>query len=70
MALPVMKADIVLIDGQSIATMPLNNVYGTIVFEADSSAVSTVIVGSVVRKQLGRPTQIDLDRPVWQVAAR
>lgn len=56
-----MDADIVLIAGQDINTMPLNNVYGSVVQAADSSSVDTVIVAGVIRKYQGRLTCIDTD---------
>ena len=56
-----MDADVVLIAGHDINTMPLNNVYGTVVQAADSSSVDTVIVAGVIRKYRGQLTCVDID---------
>ena len=56
-----MAADIILIDGEDLNNMPLNNAYGSVVHGADVSNVSTVLVGGIVRKRNGQLTGVNLN---------
>lgn len=49
-----LEADIVLINGEDLNNMPLNNAYGAVVLGSDTTSVSTVIVRGVIRKHEGK----------------
>lgn len=58
---PGFQADLVLLRMDDILTMPLNNVYGSVVLGADTRSVDTVIIAGVIRKFRGALVGIDID---------
>ncbi|MDO8210141.1 amidohydrolase family protein [Conexibacter sp. CPCC 206217] len=59
---PGKDADIAVIDGQHLRTLPLNNAIGTVVLGTDPSTVESVFVAGDVRKWSGRLVGHDVAR--------
>lgn len=59
--LPGLQADLVLLRMDDTLTMPLNNVYGSVVLGADTRSVDTVFVAGAIRKFRGSLVGINID---------
>jgi cytosine/adenosine deaminase-related metal-dependent hydrolase len=59
---PGKEADIVLLRTDQINVMPVNNAYGAIVLNMDTSNVDTVFIGGKVMKSQGKLVGIDMTR--------
>ncbi|MDO9381109.1 MAG: amidohydrolase family protein [Nocardioidaceae bacterium] len=59
---PGKKADLVVVDTTDLATTPLNNPHGALVYSAHPGLVQTVMVDGRIVKDRGRLVDVDVDR--------
>ncbi|ARJ06721.1 TRZ/ATZ family hydrolase [Cnuibacter physcomitrellae] len=53
-------ADVIVVDGNTLAMSPLNNPFGSIVYNAHPGLVRDVVVDGVIRKRDGRLVDVDV----------
>ncbi|MEU5566331.1 amidohydrolase family protein [Micromonospora musae] len=66
---PGKQADLLVVDGGDVNTMPLNDPIGTLVLGADSRNIETVVVAGRIRKAGGRLVGVDVDELRREVTA-
>lgn len=66
---PGKQADLLVIDAEDIANMPLNDPIGTVVLGSDARNIDTVLIAGQVRKWGGRALDVDLPALRAEVAA-
>jgi cytosine/adenosine deaminase-related metal-dependent hydrolase len=59
---PGKEADVILLDGNRVNVMPLNNAYAAVVQAMDTSNVDTVFVAGRIRKWRGQLVGVDLEK--------
>ncbi|MDR7274139.1 amidohydrolase family protein [Catenuloplanes atrovinosus] len=66
---PGKQADLIVVDGEAVNTMPLNDAIGTLVLGADSRNITTVLVAGRMLKSGGHLTGVDPDALRREVTA-
>ncbi|AOS62202.1 amidohydrolase family protein [Actinoalloteichus hymeniacidonis] len=66
---PGKRADLIIVDAESIATMPRNDAIGTLVLGAGTREIEGVLVDGIARKWAGELVGVDVDRLREQVIA-